>query len=131
MSQKNQKAHLEHANLTVKDPLETAELFGRLFNWTIRWQGDAIHDGFSVHVGSDDTYLALYKGPTQSNATRSSHETRLGLNHLGVVVEDLTAAEHRVKQEGFATYSHASYEPGKRFYFKDRDGLEIEVIEYD
>jgi len=131
MTKANKKAQLEHANLTVRDPLETAKLFGRLFNWTIRWQGDAIHDGFSVHVGSDDTYLALYKGPTQSHPKQSSYETPLGLNHLGVVVDDLTSTEQRVKQEGLIPHSHASYEPGKRFYFQDKDGLEIEVIEYD
>lgn len=131
MTTVNNQAYLEHANLTVKDPLETAKLLERLFDWTIRWQGDAIHDGFSVHVGSDDSYLALYSGPAQANARQSSYETRLGLNHLGVVVEDLASAEQRVKQEGLLTYSHASYEPGKRFYFKDKDGLEIEVIEYD
>jgi len=30
----------------------------------------------------------------------------------------------------FKTYSHGDYEPGRRFYFDDKRGLEIEVVSY-
>lgn len=53
-----------------------------------------------------------------------------GLNHVGVVVADLDATEARVKAQGFATHSHADYEPGRRFYFNDDAGIEYEVIQY-
>ena len=54
-----------------------------------------------------------------------------GLNHLGVVVvEELDATERRVRAAGFETYSHADYEPGRGFYFRDEDGLEFEVVSY-
>jgi hypothetical protein len=52
------------------------------------------------------------------------------LNHIGVVVEDLNAAEARVIAAGFMPRSHTDYEPGKRFYFDDHDGIEFEVISY-
>ena len=32
--------------------------------------------------------------------------------------------------EGYEPFSHADYEPGRRFYFLDRDGIEFEVISY-
>lgn len=131
MTSTRMSARLEHINLTVDDPLKTAELVIRLFDWTIRWQGESIYGGFTVHVGEQDTYLALYKNEVQHESDLSSYERRLGLNHLGVVVQDLKEAERRVKNEGFDTHSHADYEPGRRFYFKDTDGLEFEVIEYD
>jgi catechol 2,3-dioxygenase-like lactoylglutathione lyase family enzyme len=124
-------ARLEHTNLTVSDPLKTAELLMKLFDWTIRWQGEAIHGGFTVHVGEQDTYLALYKHEVQHEPDSSSYKRLLGLNHLGIVVADLNETERRVKQEGFDTFSHADYEPGRRFYFRDADALEFEVIEYD
>lgn len=49
------KANLEHVNITVQDPLATAELLVKLFDWRVRWQGDAIHGGFTVHVGAEDS----------------------------------------------------------------------------
>jgi catechol 2,3-dioxygenase-like lactoylglutathione lyase family enzyme len=52
------------------------------------------------------------------------------LNHVGVVVEDLDATEAKVRAAGFAPHSHADYEPGRRFYFHDRDGIEFEVVSY-
>lgn len=54
----------------------------------------------------------------------------LGLNHLGIVVDDLDSAEKRILAAGFKTRSHGDYEPGRRFYFEDGDGLEFEVIAY-
>ncbi len=56
---------------------------------------------------------------------------RGGLNHWAVVVDDLDAVEERVISEGFTPKSHADYEPGRRFYFYDNDGIEIEVVQYD
>ncbi|MGJ8556368.1 MAG: VOC family protein, partial [Sulfitobacter geojensis] len=31
----------------------------------------------------------------------------------------------------FKTSNHADYEPGRRFYFHDTDGVEFEVVQYD
>ena len=68
------------------------------------------------------------RGAMQEPGT--SYETRGGLNHIGVVVEDLDATEARVKAEGYATHSHADYEPGRRFYFDGPAGIEFEVVAY-
>lgn len=54
------EAYLEHANLTVRNPDATAKLLVELFDWRIRWQGEAIHGGHTVHVGGEASYLALY-----------------------------------------------------------------------
>lgn len=128
------KAYLEHVNVTVADPLAVAGDLSTLFGWEIRWQGEAIDSGFTVHVGerggAEDSYLALYRGRESHPASGSSYRTLNGLNHIGIVVADLDAAESRVKAEGHTTYSHADYEPGRRFYFNLRDNLEIEVISY-
>lgn len=126
-------AQLEHVNITVADPRATASLLNRLFGWTTRWEGAAINGGFTVHVGTDAQYVALYTGPdggkSQTKAA-NSYLARGGLNHIGVVVDDLDATEAAVRAEGHEPNSHADYEPGRRFYFREENGVEIEVISY-
>jgi len=126
------EARVEHINLTVNDPDATAAVLVELFDWRIRWSGEAIHGGYSVHVGGTDTYIALYNsGQSQTPIPDDgTHYSLMALNHLGIVVDDLDGTERRVKAAGFNTYSHGDYEPGRRFYFDDRQGLEIEVVSY-
>lgn len=123
-------AHLEHVNLTVRDPDATAALLGRLFGWRVRWAGASKSGGRSVHVGAEHAYLALYTPPALTGASSDPGATVGGLNHIGVVVADLDAAEARVVAEGLAPFNHGDYEPGRRFYFYDPDGVEIEVVSY-
>lgn len=124
------KIGLEHVNVTTRDPQAAAEWMGRVFGWKIRWQGAAMETGFTVHVGDDDGYLALYRPPLDINDAETHSRRENGLNHFGIVVDDLHATEARIKAEGFETYSHADYEPGRRFYFLDNTGLEFEVVTY-
>ena len=127
-------AMLEHVNVTVSDPHRTARMLIDLFGWHIRWEGRAMAGaGYTIHVGTDDSYVALYSGadPDQIVPKRdASYVTRGGLNHIGVVVGDLDAVEVKVRAMGLVPTNHANYEPGKRFYFDDPDGVEIEVISY-
>lgn len=123
---------LEHVNYTVKDPQKTAAMLYDLFGWQIRWQGEALAGGYTIHVGTDDQYLAIYtpKGPVPAPVGESYGKLG-GLNHVGVVVDDLAACEARVKAAGLTPFNHADYEPGQRFYFHDGDGIEYEVVSYD
>ncbi|MEX3017080.1 VOC family protein [Gymnodinialimonas hymeniacidonis] len=124
------QAQLEHLNVTVPAPKATAAMLEDIFGWRIRWQGSAKDDGYSVHVGADDSYVALYAPGTPLKEPSNSYTRVGGLNHLGVTVDDLDAVEARVKARGYTAYSHGNYEPGRRFYFRDENGLEIEVVEY-
>jgi hypothetical protein len=45
-------------------------------------------------------------------------------------VTDLAETERRVAAEGLTPFNHGSYEPGRRFYFIDPDGVEYEVVSY-
>jgi catechol 2,3-dioxygenase-like lactoylglutathione lyase family enzyme len=97
-----------------------------LFGWRVRWTGPAKAGGYTVHVGTDDSYVAVY-----SYAPGKAPDLDGGrLNHIGVVVEDLDAAEARVRDAGYEPHSHGDYEPGRRFYFDDADGIEFEVVSY-
>lgn len=123
-------SRLEHANITVTNPLATANLLVDIFGWRIRWQGEAKYKGFTVHVGAADSYLALYCKDVPTVPEQESYYMRGGLNHIGIVVDDLDEAERKVKTAGFQPHSHADYEPGRRFYFHDGDNVEFEVISY-
>jgi catechol 2,3-dioxygenase-like lactoylglutathione lyase family enzyme len=121
---------LEHINLTVSDPDASAVLLGSLFDWRVRWSGAAKDDGFTVHVGSDASYLALYRPPVSPGAPNPAGRHVNGLNHVAVVVDDLDAMEARVVAAGFVPFGHGRYEPGRRFYMLDHDGIEFEIVSY-
>ncbi|XDA99310.1 VOC family protein [Sulfitobacter sp. LCG007] len=123
-------ARLEHTNFTVTDPDATARWMCDLFGWHVRWRGDSIHNGRSVHVGTEAQYIALYRRPEIARAQNDSYTTLGGLNHIAVVVDDIDATEDAVIKTGFTPQSHADYEPGKRFYFHDNDGIEYEIVQY-
>ncbi|GHG88934.1 VOC family protein [Pseudodonghicola xiamenensis] len=124
-------SELEHGNLTVTDPDATAAWLTQVFEWQVRWSGPALGGGYTVHVGNGSDYLALYRPAEPLRSGNDSYTQLGGLNHIGIRVDDLDATEARVRTAGFAPHSHADYEPGKRFYFHDADGVEFEVVAYD
>ena len=119
---------IEHVNLTVSQPERSAQLFQDLFGWHVRWQGPARNGGRVIHVGDEENYLAVYNQPGQDEAR--GWEKGVPLNHVGIQVEDLDAVEQRVIAAGLTPFSHDDYEPGRRFYFMDWDGIEFEIISY-
>ncbi len=120
---------IEHVNVTVSDPDRAAKLMQAVFGWTIRWRGPARDGGHTIHVGSDTDYLALYTG---RNIAYTNDDFAKGrpLNHVGVEVDDLDAVEAKVAAAGLVPFNHGDYEPGRRFYFLDPDGIEYEVVSY-
>ena len=120
-------AIIEHVNITVADPDEAAARLGAIFGWAERWRGPALNGGRTIHLGSADHYLALYcpkDGPPRRFAKGEP------LQHIGVVVDDLDAAEARVQTAGYVPFNHGDYEPGRRFYFLGPDDIEFEVVSY-
>ena len=117
---------MEHANLTVSDIERSSDLFQNLFGWHERWRGAAMNGGETIHVGNESTYIALY-------TDRKPHD-RFGkgapLNHIGIVVDDIDRTEKLVVEAGLEPFNHGDYEPGRRFYFFDWDGIEFEIVSY-
>jgi len=123
-------AQLEHVNYTVSDCHKTADWLCDLFGWHIRWQGPSLNGGHTMHVGTDTHYVALYTHGRPAPSAEDNYATTGGLNHIAVTVGDIDAMEARVKAAGFKPTNHADYEPGRRFYFHDADGIEYEVVSY-
>jgi catechol 2,3-dioxygenase-like lactoylglutathione lyase family enzyme len=121
---------LEHVNVTVTSPEETAAMLGRVFGWHVRWEGPSLLGGRTVHVGTDTSYLALYTPPDDAE-DRADPDRIGGLQHVGILVDDLDPVEARVRAEGIEPHSFMTYDPGRRFYFDDHDGIEFEVVAYD
>ena len=120
---------IEHVNVTVSDPDRAARLMAALFGWHVRWQGPARSGGRTIHVGSDDHYIALYSGLGVAYTADDFAKGR-PLNHIGVEVDDLAAIEAKVLAAGVRPFGHDTYDPGRRFYFLDPDGIEYEVVSY-
>jgi catechol 2,3-dioxygenase-like lactoylglutathione lyase family enzyme len=120
---------IEHVNVTVSDPERAARLMESLFGWHVRWQGPARDGGRTIHVGSADNYVALYTGRGVAY-TADDFAKGQPLNHIGVQVDDLDAIERKVVAAGLKPFGHDNYDPGRRFYFLDPDGIEYEVVSY-
>jgi catechol 2,3-dioxygenase-like lactoylglutathione lyase family enzyme len=124
-------AQLEHVNLTVSDLHRTAAWMKQIFGWKVRWEGEVLGGaGHTIHIGTEDAYLAIYTPRETKAPAKSTYTQRGGLNHVGVTVDDIDSCEERVKAAGFTPGKHADYEPGQRFYFDDHDGIEYEVVSY-
>ncbi|MFM5922712.1 MAG: VOC family protein [Novosphingobium sp.] len=122
------RGFLEHVNITVSDPERTSALLQHLCGWNERWRGPALNGGWTIHVGNDRDYLAIYTtgAPVEQRFAKGAP-----LNHVGLVVDDLVEAERVVVEAGLVPFSHMDYEPGRRFYFFDWDGIEFELVNYD
>ncbi len=120
---------IEHVNITVSNPERTAKMLINLFDWHIRWQGNAAKGGNTIHVGNDKFYLAVYAQKLGCEEF-ANHKKGAPLNHIGIVVDDLDDVERRVLEAGLIPYSHDNYDPGRRFYFFDGDGVEYEIVSY-
>ena len=121
---------IEHINVTVNDPDNTAVMLEKLFGWKVRWSGASIDNGYTVHVGDADQYLALYRPDNPPEAANKSYSMLNGLNHIAFVVEDLDALEEKVTELGYTPINHSEYEPGRRFYFRDENNIEFELVSY-
>ena len=121
-------ARIEHVNITVSDLDRSIALLEDAFGWHVRIRDMHGVRGEFAHVGAEETYLALWA----DGGDYSGQEKGKPLNHVGIAVTDIDAAEAAVKRHGLSTHSHGKYEPGPHtFYFFDWDGIEFEVVSYE
>jgi len=124
---------IEHANLTVTNPERSAELLKQLLGWEERWRGKSALGGDTVHVGQPGNganYVALYTNDDVRADKDRRYDKGQPLNHIGLLVDDLDEAERVVAAAGLTPFGHDDYDPGRRFYFFDWDGIEFEIVSY-
>ena len=122
---------LEHINLTVSDLQRSIDLYCDLLGLHVRWQGTTNNGNPAAHVGDDRCYLALFQSSPELAAPPKVDYNAVGLNHFGFVVDDLDAVRARLTKHGLSPHQEADYEPGRRLYFFDPDGIEVELVQYE
>lgn len=120
--------HLEHVNLTVSDLDSSIAFYCDLLDLKVRWKGPIDTDRIGAHVGDDHCYLALFQAT--ASGTPDHDYLRPGVNHFGFVVDDLDESRRRLEHLGATVHLTGDYEPGRRIYFLDPDGHEVELVEY-
>jgi glyoxylase I family protein len=123
------QAFIEHVNITVSNPEVTADMLKSIFGWKERWRGPSGQGGWTIHVGTDSHYIAVYTTGGEGGLP-VDHDKGAPLNHIGLQVDDLDAVEQRAIEAGLTPFNHGDYEPGRRFYFFCPDGVEYEIVSY-
>ncbi len=121
--------HLEHVNLTVVDLDRSIDFYCRLFGFSVRWRGAGKDGKPAAHIGSKRFYLALFQATDRTVELQKSYD-RVGLNHVGFVVDDIDAMKARLEELGTPCKSEQVYDPGHHVYFFDPSGIEVELTQY-
>ena len=120
---------LEHANLSVYD-IDAMIRFLRAAFPEFRIRRDATEaDGLRwVHLGTDDTYIAL----NQAKVPRGMTHKGTPLNHLAYEVADVEMLRSRLRAAGYQenTLVPNTHRYRKRLYFYDPEGNEWEFVQY-
>lgn len=119
---------IEHANITVSNVNASVAFYQKLFGARVRWQGSTSNGNRAAHIGVEDTYLALFEADRTGAAPVGY--AKVGFNHLGFQVDDLDTYKARLQAMGVDLNGEDDYDPGRRLYFYDLDGVEIELVEY-
>jgi catechol 2,3-dioxygenase-like lactoylglutathione lyase family enzyme len=121
-------ARLEHANLSVHDIDATIRFLRTAFpEFRVRRDTTDADGSRWVHVGTDETYIAL----NQAKA-RGTESTGTPLNHLAYEVDDVEAIGGRLRAAGYQENMLVpnAHPYRKRLYFYDPEGNEWEFVEY-
>ncbi len=126
------KYRLEHANICVHDIDGVVKFLQTAFpDFRVR------HDGLDsksvrwVHVGTDETYIALNPANSEEPPRGNPYSGRPGLNHLAYVVDDVQSLRKRLLSAGYEESTPPNSHPHrKRVYFYDPVGNDWEFVEY-
>ena len=125
-------ARLEHANLCVHDIDGVTRFLQTAFpEFRVRHDGTDAAGARWVHIGTDDTYIALNQADAESERRGTPYKGRPGLNHLAYEVDDVEALRERLRAAGYRDSTVPNSHPHrKRVYFYDPDGNDWEFVQY-
>jgi len=101
--------------------------------FVVRAEGLGLRGERWLHVGTDETYLALNEA-NAANAEAAEvwvpYAGKPGLNHLGFEVDDADALRERMREAGYFDSTVPNAHPHrKRVYFHDAEGHDWEFVE--
>lgn len=123
---------LEHANLIVRDLEASVGFIQTAFpDFEIRRRGSGFDGQPWLHIGTDDTYLALVEASEEPTEPWVPYSGRPGMNHLGYEVDDAFALRDRMRAAGYRESTVPNRHPHRRrIYFHDPDGNDWEFVQY-
>ncbi len=126
------KIRLEHANLIVRDLDEMTRFLRAAFpDFRVRREGKSWHGKRWLHVGTDDTYIALNEAFAEPAEDWLPYGGKPGVNHLGYEVDDVDALRGRLAQAGYRDSTVPNRHPHRRrVYFYDAEGNDWEFVQY-
>jgi len=123
---------LEHANICVKDIDVIIGFLKTAFpDFRVRGEGTIKGDRRWLHVGTDDTYIALNQAKADAQRDWSPYSGVPGVNHLAYEVDNVDSLRERLLAGGFKESTVPNTHPfRKRVYFYDPEGNDWEFIQY-
>lgn len=125
------QVRLEHANIVVRDLDEMVRFVQTAFpDFAVRGGGGEMGERW-LHLGSDDTYLAISEATEVEGPRWVPYQGRPGVNHLGFVVDDVEGVKRRLAAAGYRDSTIENQHPHRRrVYFNDPEGNDWEFVEY-
>ncbi len=123
---------LEHANVCVRDIGKMIQFLQTAFpEFNIR-HDETDSDGLRwVHIGTDDTYIALNQATKIPEIPWVPYNGLPGVNHLSFEVDDADALRERLEAAGYQNNTVDNNHPyRKRIYFLDPEGNDWEFVQY-
>ena len=123
---------LEHANLVVRNVDAAMRFLQTAFpDFRVRREGKGWTGARWVHIGTDETYIALNEALSEPAESWVPYGGKPGLNHLGYEVADVDALRSRLNSGGYRDSTVPNDHPyRKRVYFHDDDGNDWEFVQY-
>ena len=123
---------LEHANLIVRDIDAMIAFLRTAFpEFRVRGEGRGAPLGRWVHIGTDETYLALNQATQEAPEPWVPYAGKPGTNHLGYEVDDAEALRMRLAAAGYRESTVPNAHPHRRrVYFYDPEGNDWEFVQY-
>ena len=123
---------LEHANMSVRDIDVMIRFLQAAFpEFRVRGKGTSANGTRWVHVGTDETYIALNPATVEPGKQWVPYTGELGGNHLAYEVDDVEAVHSRLTAAGYRESTTPNAHPHrKRVYFYDAEGNDWEFVQY-
>ena len=123
---------LEHANICVSDIDRMITFLKTIFpEFVIRHDGDSVKGHRWVHIGTDETYIALQEANKESESSQVPYSDVPGGNHLAYEVDDVDSIRERLLAGGYKESTVPNKHPyRKRIYFYDPEGNDWEFVQY-
>jgi catechol 2,3-dioxygenase-like lactoylglutathione lyase family enzyme len=84
-----------------------------------------------IHIGTDDTYIALQQAHIESDSNWKPYSGKPGVNHLAFEVANVDSLRKRLLAADYRESTVPNSHPfRKRVYFYDPEGNDWEFIQY-